>query len=587
VTAALADLRAARRRRRLGEIHWVDALYKAYLTALLGTIAVLVLSGWVGDAELTPAELTRASADGPAAIGLVVAVAIAGGLRSGSRGGPLAIEGADVRHVLLGPVDRRAALRAPALRQLRHAGFVGLVVGAVAGQLAVRRMPGDAVEWVLTAGAAGGLAAVATVGAGLVASGRRLPGWAATVVGAGLVGWAAADLAAVVPGSSVTGAFGRLALVPLELDTGAVAGAGVAAVVAVGLAGLGLVGIGGLSVEAAERRTALVGQLRFAATLQDLRTVIVLRRQLAQEHPRRAARLRWVPGGRGRFPVWERDWRGLVRWPTARIVRLLALAAVAGVALRGAAAGTTPLVVVAGLAAYVAALDAVEGLAQELDHPSLAESIPRERGAIHVRHLPLAVAVMAAAGLVGLAAAVAVDPSAEAASVGALTVVSVALAATAGGAIGTVGGAVEQSGAWSLVPPEVSGMRNAVRLVWPPALAVIGVLPVLAATRPPEGTTPTLAAASVAALVALLAAGVFAWIRVRDAVRASIARAMETAGSGGGVRAAIAAADEATRPTSPAPDTPAPPTAPTAAADRHSISGRPAPRDRRKKKVLP
>src|SRR4051794_41361499 len=33
-------------------------------------------------------------------------------------------------------------------------------------------------------------------------------------------------------------------------------------------------------------RTELVGQLRFAVTLQDLRTVLVLRRQLAQERPR-------------------------------------------------------------------------------------------------------------------------------------------------------------------------------------------------------------------------------------------------------------------------------------------------------------
>ena len=44
--------------------------------------------------------------------------------------------------------------------------------------------------------------------------------------------------------------------------------------------------VAGSSLEAAERRTELVGQLRFAVTLQDLRTVLVLRRQLAQERPR-------------------------------------------------------------------------------------------------------------------------------------------------------------------------------------------------------------------------------------------------------------------------------------------------------------
>ena len=54
---------------------------------------------------------------------------IALGLRSGSRGGPLALERAEVRHVLLAPVDRTTALRAPAIRQLRFLAFVGMVAG--------------------------------------------------------------------------------------------------------------------------------------------------------------------------------------------------------------------------------------------------------------------------------------------------------------------------------------------------------------------------------------------------------------------------------------------------------------------------
>src|SRR5205814_10176308 len=49
-------------------------------------------------------------------------------------------------------------------------------------------------------------------------------------------------------------------------------------VVAGGTLALGLHLVGNVSVEAAERRSTLVGQLRFAATLQDIRTVIVLRR---------------------------------------------------------------------------------------------------------------------------------------------------------------------------------------------------------------------------------------------------------------------------------------------------------------------
>ena len=51
---------------------------------------------------------------------------------------------------------------------------------------------------------------------------------------------------------------------------------------AVGLAAVAVVAglqlIGGVSIERLERRSRLVGQVRFAATLQDVRTVLVLRR---------------------------------------------------------------------------------------------------------------------------------------------------------------------------------------------------------------------------------------------------------------------------------------------------------------------
>jgi len=38
--AALADFRRARRRKRVADVHWIDALYQAYLTALIGGAAV-------------------------------------------------------------------------------------------------------------------------------------------------------------------------------------------------------------------------------------------------------------------------------------------------------------------------------------------------------------------------------------------------------------------------------------------------------------------------------------------------------------------------------------------------------------------
>ena len=113
--AALAAFRKARRRKRVADVHWIDALYQAYLTALLGGAAVLIGAGFVGDGSLNADQLAHVTRDGSDWIGLVAAFVIAVGLRSGSRGGPIALEHAEVRHVLLAPVDRTTAMRGPAL----------------------------------------------------------------------------------------------------------------------------------------------------------------------------------------------------------------------------------------------------------------------------------------------------------------------------------------------------------------------------------------------------------------------------------------------------------------------------------------
>src|SRR5438270_2789852 len=121
---------------------------------------------------------------------------------------------------------------------------------------------------------------------------------------------------------------GKLAIWPLKFDPLALFGVAVAVIVPV----LALGVVGGTSLEAAERRASLAGQLRFAATLQDIRTVIVLRRQLAQERPRNRPWFRLPrPKGDGpRRPVWRRGWHGILRWPVSRVARLLMLSAVAG-----------------------------------------------------------------------------------------------------------------------------------------------------------------------------------------------------------------------------------------------------------------
>ena len=221
-----------------------------------------------------------------------------------------------------------------------------------------------------------------SLGAALVASGHRLPRWAATGIGLVLLAWSAVDVAGVDLGgtalpASPGRAVGWLALAPLDAPRRcrSCPSSSPWACWSVGMAG-----VGGLSVEAAEQRTALVGQIRFAATLQDVRTVLVLRRQLAADRPRDRPWVRLGRGGRLLKPVGLRAWHGILRFPATRVARLLLLAGVAGAALRGTWSGTAPLVVAAGLATWLVGLDLVEPLAQEVDHPSRRELYPLHEG---------------------------------------------------------------------------------------------------------------------------------------------------------------------------------------------------------------
>ncbi|MDP9442081.1 MAG: hypothetical protein M3P34_07890, partial [Actinomycetota bacterium] len=81
VVPALAELRETRRRRRLGQWNVIDALYRAYLAAIAGSVGITFLSGLVGDEPLSPAGLRRVAEVGPAAVGAVVAAVLALALR--------------------------------------------------------------------------------------------------------------------------------------------------------------------------------------------------------------------------------------------------------------------------------------------------------------------------------------------------------------------------------------------------------------------------------------------------------------------------------------------------------------------------
>jgi hypothetical protein len=517
-TVALRELHRARRKARFAHLDWFEAVYRVYLAAAVGVVVTLFVSSWLGDAPLTAAQLDEVQAHGPAVVGLVTAAVAALGLRSGSRGGPLAMEPAEVRYVLLAPVDRRRALLGHALRQLRFGVFVGAVTGAVAGQLAHQRLPGPALQWLVAGAALGVVLSLGLLGAALLASGLRLRRWIATLAALAIVAWAAADLLGSLPAPTTT--VGSLALWPLEvvwLDLVAPV-----AVVAATLAGLAL--LGRVSLELLEVRTALVGQLRFAVTVQDLRTVIVLRRQLALDTPRLRP---WVTlGPRSRHTAWRRGWHGLLRFPAVRLGRMLTLGALAGLAMAAAFRGSSALVAPAAAALFLAGLDAIEPLSQELDHPDRHETLPVERGLLLTRLVaaPAVALVPVAAAVVGGWAVL----DRTALGLAALAALPAVWCGAGGAAVSVGMGAPKAGGTQQLLPPEAAGFTIAIRTAWPLVVALLGTLPAVVARHGAADGDPALVAGAPAVSFALLVClAVVAWLRFRDAASAWWRQAIE------------------------------------------------------------
>ncbi len=506
---ALREMRRARRRRAYEQIDWIDAVYRVYVIALFSAIGTSFISGIVGGRPVTPSELSSAVDFGPAVAGLVVAGAIAAGLRSGGRGGPLVLLPADVTIVLLAPISRSLALRPIAIRQLRFSGFVGGVVGMIAGNLAAQRLPGAYLPWVIAGGLAGLVAGLAYTGSALVASGLRVGRGPAGLIAAAVVGWSIADLLARTATSPAT-FLGRLAMAPMHG-----VGTPVLALILLGLPLAGLAFVGGTSLEAALRQAGLAAQLRFAVTMQDVRTVILLRRQLSAEGPRRRPWLR-ISGPARRGPVWRRDWQGVMRWPALRIVRVVLLGAAAGVAGTAAWEGTPVLVALTGLALLVAALDAVEGLAQEDDHPTTSGQLPHGSGWLALRHLAVPMILILGVCVVGVGVAAALGPGQVAGVLG------IGLLAAVPATVGAVvGAALSLSSGPAINPLEVGPFGSALaiaRTVGPPLLAVLGVLPLAVARLAQDSGRSALAGATpVAVLTILIAAAVGAFALLREA----------------------------------------------------------------------
>jgi len=107
--------RARQRPRGFELVAWAEAI------GLLIAYATFGLWLLVGGPPITGQPLALVRAHGAAVAGLAFVLVIGLSLRSGVHGGPLSIERADVQHLLLAPVSRRAVLLPVAVRQIGRA----------------------------------------------------------------------------------------------------------------------------------------------------------------------------------------------------------------------------------------------------------------------------------------------------------------------------------------------------------------------------------------------------------------------------------------------------------------------------------
>jgi hypothetical protein len=544
--ATLSELRTTRQRRRLGDTDWYDIAYRVYLFALVGLTLVVWVSdaidGAIGDG-IDSADLLEY---GPSIIGLLVVAAFALGVRSGADGGPIAIELADIRHVLSAPISRRTVMLRPVAQRLRAASFALGLGGAVLGQLIATEVEGSRTAWAAACGAFGAIVGVTFVATAVIAHTLRIRRWLATTLATVALAWQGAvawgiwndettGLARVAPGNLA----GRLALWGISqrgIDVIAIVAALAMAVAALALSGR-------LRVEALARRGELVSQLRFAATVQDLRTVVQLRRQLRSEvlrtrpwgQRRRPARPPATAAARGRTPsaapstdetpsasiIWRRDSRSLRRLPASRFVRIGLLAGIGGVgaALTVSSSPLFGLLVLGAL--FFAGLESLEPLSQEIDRPDITDGIPIERGWIYAHHLVASAVLLAIVGLIGATVAFVVDPDLG------LMAFAVAVPMVWAGAMGPVVVTVldaptapspttllgqPRDAETTMVPPEFAGFSTAFRTLLPVAISAVATIPVFVARF--DGTAAGVGRSLLG--LALFTALAVLWVRRRD-----------------------------------------------------------------------
>ena len=515
---ALRDMRTTRRRHRVQETEWFEALYRVYLAAIVGGGSILFVSGIFEDSTASVSDVSNITRHGPHILGVIVAIAAFLGARSGASGGPIAVEDAEVRHVLLAPIPMNEVLRKPAIQRLRAAAFAGALAGAAAGQLAARRLPGSLGAWAFFGAVYGMCVGLVWVGAALLVHGIRIHSTLATLAASALLFWQAGVTVADTAAPGPFDAFGSMALWALHTEAIDL----IAVVITVITASVGIFLVGRLSVEALARRSTLVAQLRFAVTLQDIRTVMLLRRQLSQEQMRANPWLTIKRNGK-LPPVVRRGVHSFLKFPARRFARMKLMVVLAALAQVAAYRGTTPAVVASGICLFIFGLELVEPLSQEVDKPERTDSLPVERGALMLRHLVVPAVMLVPFSIVAVITAAIFEHDGAAIATAAILAPFALAAGMAGATINAVKGAPDPVGDNSktlFMPPEVAGMTTMTRAVWPVVVATLGSLPVLAVREAVQsGRHPVAIAAQMCVGVGLLVFLVAGWVRQRDAIR--------------------------------------------------------------------
>ncbi|MET0911092.1 MAG: hypothetical protein ABWZ99_16620 [Ilumatobacteraceae bacterium] len=559
--ATLRELRRTRTKRRLGSTDWIDIAYRVYLFAFAGLIAVVVVSDAIDGLIDDDVDVNVLLTKGPSILGIAVMLAVALGLRSGADGGPISVETADIRHVLLAPMSRRAVLFTPIWQRLRSTMFSFGLVGAVVGQLVATELVGSRAAWAASCAIFGAIVGALFVGAGVLAHAAHLARWAASLVGTLLVAWQAAvawgiwndeteGIARIGPANLA----GNVALWGIDqrpIDW-------LAIVIAAVVVGLSLVCGDRLRLEPLARRGELVSQLRFAATSQDLRTVVLLRRQLRAEAPRNRAWFGTRVGsasqagerpaptvGSGHSPpvgprrrdggttspahqpkrsvVWRRGLRSFGRLPASRVVRIVILAIAAGV-FGSLTVTASPLFALLLLGAiFVLGLESIEALSQEVDRADRTDGLPIDRGWIFANHLLAPAVLLAVTGMISATTASILDPQHIVAAF------AIAVPVLWGGALGPVVATVndapptasaatttlmgtERDTEMSFMPQEFAGATTVISTLLPVAISCIGVVPVVLLRLDPTAATGLRAVIGVGLAIALTAT----WVRRRD-----------------------------------------------------------------------